>query len=93
MKSCYISSRRLRRLPETKPCQERTYRVGHDKTIYFYHRKNHGNRDRYKEGAESPNTMSVMCYHFLKKILLTGVQPALQRFWNASSQRDKQQLD
>ena len=47
-----IYHRRDSRLPETKPCQERTYRVGHDKTIRFYHRKNHGNRDGYEDGPE-----------------------------------------
>ena len=55
------------RLPKTKPCQDRTYRVGHNKTIRFYHRKNHGNSDGYEDGADCPNTMLAMCYRDYKE--------------------------
>ena len=44
------------RLPKTKPCQERTRRVGHNKTICFYHRKSPTSSYRYQEGAKCTNT-------------------------------------
>jgi hypothetical protein len=37
--------------------------------------------------------MLAMCYYFLKKSLPTCSQLSPQRFWNASGQQDKQQLD
>ena len=47
------------RLPETKPCQERTRRVRRDKTISFYHRKSPTSSYRYQERAECTNNINV----------------------------------
>ena len=57
-----ISLSRLR-LPETKPCQERTRRVVRDDTICFNYRKSATNSYRYQERAECANTMLAMHYH------------------------------